>query len=104
MTLWTAVLLAGVLALVLKLLGYLVPAEWVSGPRTSRVTAALPIALLAALVVTQTVTDPAGGIVVDARIVAVAVAIVALILRAPFIVVVVLAAAVAAGVRALGWG
>jgi hypothetical protein len=40
--------------------------------------------------------------VVDARAAAVGVALIALALRAPFIVVVVLAAVVAAGLRALG--
>ncbi len=40
----------------------------------------------------------------DARLPAVAVAAVALALRAPFVVVVLLAAVTAAGLRALGWG
>jgi hypothetical protein len=99
---WTAVLVASVLAFLLKYLGHLVPPSWVDGERTTRVTSALPIALLAALVGVQTLTSTAGAIVIDSRAVAVAVALVALILRAPFIVVVVLAAAVAAGLRLLG--
>ncbi|HEY7721273.1 MAG TPA: AzlD domain-containing protein [Pedococcus sp.] len=103
MTLWTAVLVASALAFGLKLLGYVVPARWLEGPRTSRVTSALPIALLSALVAVQTLTDPSGSLVVDARLVAVAVACVALALRAPFLLVVVLAAATAAFLRALGW-
>jgi hypothetical protein len=41
---------------------------------------------------------------VDARVAGLAVAAVALVLRAPFLVVVVLAAATAGGVRAAGWG
>jgi uncharacterized membrane protein len=102
-TLWTAVLVASALAFGLKLLGYVVPARWLEGPRTSRVTSALPIALLSALVAVQTLTDPSGSLVVDARLVAVAVACVALALRAPFLLVVVLAAATAAFLRALGW-
>ncbi|HEV7146445.1 MAG TPA: AzlD domain-containing protein [Pedococcus sp.] len=101
MSLWTAVLAASALAFVLKFLGYVVPARWLDGERTSRVTSALPIALLAALVGVQTVTT-SGSVVLDSRAAAVAVAIVALLLRAPFIVVVVLAAAVAAGLRLLG--
>ena len=56
MSLWTAVLAASALAFVLKFLGYVVPARWLDGERTSRVTSALPIALLAALVGVQTVT------------------------------------------------
>jgi hypothetical protein len=99
---WTTVLVAGSLAYALKLLGHVVPARWLDGERTSRVTSALPIALLAALVGVQTLTTTSGHVVVDARAAAVAVAVVALLLRAPFIVVVVLAAAVAAGLRTAG--
>ncbi|SDP14160.1 Branched-chain amino acid transport protein (AzlD) [Pedococcus dokdonensis] len=102
MSTWTAVLLASVLAFTLKLLGYVVPARWLDGDVTTRITSALPIALLAALVGVQTLTNSDGSISVDSRLAAVGVAIVALLLRAPFIVVVVLAAAVAAGLRLLG--
>lgn len=102
MSAWTTVLVASSLAYALKLLGHVVPARWLDGERTSRVTSALPIALLAALVGVQTLTSSSGHVVFDARAAAVAVAIGALLLRAPFIVVVVLAAVVAAGLRALG--
>jgi hypothetical protein len=68
------------------------------------VTSALPIALLAALVGVQTLTGEAGALVLDARLAAVGVALVALALRAPFIVVVLLAAGVAALLRGLGLG
>ncbi|QGN56921.1 AzlD domain-containing protein [Nostocoides sp. HKS02] len=102
MTLWTAVIAAGSLAFLLKYLGYVVPTRWLEGERTSRVTSALPIALLAALVGVQTLTRSSGAVVLDSRAGAVAVAVVALALRAPFIVVVVLAALVAAGLRMLG--
>ena len=102
MTMWTTVLLASALAYVLKYLGHIVPTRWLAGERTSRITSALPIALLAALVAVQTLVGPGGAIVLDARAVAVGVAIVALILRAPFIVVVLLAALVAAGLRLAG--
>lgn len=102
MTLWTAVIAAGALAFLLKYLGYVVPTRWLEGERTSRVTSALPIALLAALVGVQTLTSSSGAVVLDSRAGGVAVAVVALALRAPFIVVVVLAALVAAGLRMLG--
>ncbi len=102
MTMWAAVLVASALAFALKLLGYVVPEEWLAGERSSRVTSALPIALLAALVAVQTFTNTDGGLGLDARAAAVAVAIVALVARAPFIVVVALAALVAAGLRAAG--
>ncbi len=73
-------------------------------PRARRVTAALPIAMLAALVATQTFSGAGGALVVDARTAAVGVAVVALLLRAPFVVVVVLGAVTAAALRAWGWG
>lgn len=102
MSTWTALLIACGLAFVLKYLGYVVPASWLDGERTTRITSALPIALLAALVGVQTLTSGTGSITLDSRAAAVAVAIVALLLRAPFIVVVILGAAVAAGLRLLG--
>jgi branched chain amino acid efflux pump len=102
MSTWTAVVAASALAFALKYLGYVVPTRWLEGERTSRITSALPIALLAALVAVQSLTSPTGSVVVDSRAAAVCVAVVALVLRAPFIVVVVLAAAVAAGLRVLG--
>lgn len=102
MSTWTALLVASGLAFVLKYLGYVVPASWLDGERTTRITSALPIALLAALVGVQTLTSGTGAITLDSRAAAVGVAIVALLLRAPFILVVVLAAAAAAGLRLLG--
>jgi uncharacterized membrane protein len=101
--LWTSILLAAAIAFALKLAGHLVPADLLGAPRVRRITAALPIALLAALVATQALTGPGGAFVLDARAAAVGVALVALLLRAPFIVVVVLGAATAAALRALGW-
>ncbi|WP_347352104.1 AzlD domain-containing protein [Intrasporangium sp.] len=103
MTMWVAVLVAAGIAFALKLAGYLVPAKVLQEPHVKRVTGALPIALLAALVVTQTFTTGGGGLVLDARAAAVGVAVVALLLRAPFIVVVVLGALTAALLRLTGW-
>jgi len=104
MSLWGAVLLACALSFAVKLAGYLVPESLMAGERTQRVTTLLPVALLAALVVVQTVTGDAGSLVVDARLVAVAAAVVLLLLRANFLVVVLAAGALAAILRALGWG
>lgn len=101
MTGWSAVLAAAVLCFATKLLGHRVPAHWLAEPRVARVSALVTVALLAALVGVQTVTS-GGWLVLDARLAAVAVAAVALALRAPFVVVVLLAAAVATGLRALG--
>ncbi len=104
MNAWVTVLVACALAYLLKLSGYLVPAHWLSGPRISRVTALLPVALLTGLVVVQTFATPDHSLTLDARAAGVGVAVVALLLRAPFIVVVVLAAGTAALLRHFGWG
>ena len=102
MSVWVTVLVASGAAFGLKYAGHVVPHHWLDGPRTRRVTDLLPVALLAALVAVQAFTTGT-ALVLDARAAAVAVAVVALLLRAPFLVVVVLAAATAAVLRALGW-
>ena len=102
MTLWATVLAGCAAVYLLKWAGHLVPARWLSGPRTTRAVALLPVALLTGLVATQALTGPGGAPTLDARAAAVGVAVLALVLRAPFLAVVVLAAATAAGLRALG--
>lgn len=105
MTPWTTVLTACALAYGLKLAGYVVPHRLLQAPRMRRVTALLPVALLAALVGVQTFVgsgEAAGRLVLDSRAAAVAAAIVALVLRAPFIVVVLVAALTAALLRQFG--
>lgn len=99
--LWGAVLLAGGACLAIKLAGHVLPEHWLAQPRVARVAALVTVSLLAALVAVQTATR-GGEVVVDARVPALVVAAVALVLRAPFVVVVVLAAATAAGLRLLG--
>ncbi|HOT56762.1 MAG TPA: AzlD domain-containing protein, partial [Ornithinibacter sp.] len=99
-----AVLIASLLSVAVKLAGYLVPESVMAGERTRRVTTLLPVALLAALVVVQSVTGDAGAIVVDARLAAAGLAIVLLLLRVNFLVIVLAAGALAAILRALGWG
>jgi len=100
-TLWTAVLVAAIICVVLKTLGYLVPPRWLEAPRPARIADLLTVALLAALVAVQTLGE-GQAIVVDARIPAVVVAAGLLLLRAPFLIVVI-AAAVVAGLLRL-WG
>ena len=104
MSLWTTVLLASGLSFALKLAGYVVPHHVLDGPVLSKVSAMLPVALLSALVAVQTFTSGSRVLTLDARAAGVAVAVTALLLRAPFLLVVVLAAATAATLRALGWG
>ncbi|MEX0151214.1 AzlD domain-containing protein [Microbacterium sp. LMI1-1-1.1] len=102
MTLWTAVLLASILCVALKAVGYLVPARVLEAPRPARIADLLTVALLSALVVVQTLAVGA-AVVVDARLPAVAVAAVLLWARAPFLLVVAAAAVTAALLRLWGW-
>lgn len=101
--LWIAVIAASVLSFGQKWLGYQAPPDVLEKPRIARITTMLPIALLGALVAVQAATSGT-QLVADARLAALAVAALLLVLRAPFLVVVVGAAVVAAGLRALGWG
>jgi hypothetical protein len=102
MSVLNVILVASLAVLVLKLLGYLVPASVMERPTPSRVAALLTVALLSALVVTQTI-ERDHQIVLDARLPALGVAAILLALRAPFIVVVISAAIVAALLRLAGW-
>lgn len=101
MSVWTTVALAAAAGFALKFTGYVVPARLLDGRLVARVVGLLPVALLAALVAIQAFTDGSGALVLDARAAAVAVALIALAVRAPFVVVVLLAAATAAALRAL---
>jgi hypothetical protein len=98
---WVAVLVTAAGCYGLKLAGLSVPERWLAAPRVRAVTLLLPVALLAALTAVQTF-GAGRSLVLDARAAGVAFAMVALLLRAPFIVVVVGAAVVAAVLRALG--
>ncbi len=101
MTVWVAITAAAVGCYLLKLLGLSVPERLLDRPTTRAVAVALPVALLAALAAVQTFVGP-GGLTVDARVAGVAAGVGALLLRAPFLVVVAVAAVTAAGLRALG--
>ncbi|PID53873.1 MAG: branched-chain amino acid transporter AzlD [Micrococcales bacterium] len=103
MTGWLWVLVACLACYLLKLVGYLAPQRWLSNPRVAAVSGLVTTGLLAALVLVQTVADGT-RVVLDARLAAVGAAGVALLTRAPFLVVVLVGALAAAGVRAVGWG
>ncbi len=102
MTLWNAVLLAAIICVALKTLGYLVPPKVLEAPRPARIADLLTVALLAALVAVQAL-GVGQSIVLDARIPAVIVAAGLLLIRVPFLVVVMAAAIVAALLRLWGW-
>jgi uncharacterized membrane protein len=92
---WTTVVVASVGCYLLKLAGLSVPSGWVEQPWVRRVVDFVPAALLAALVAVQAVTS-GHHLVADGRLVGLAVAALALALRAPFIVVLLLAGAAGA--------
>lgn len=102
MTMWTALLVAAIICVALKTVGYLMPPKWVEAPRPMRIADLLTVALLAALVAVQTLGS-GQTIAVDARVPAVMVAAGLLLLRAPFLVVVAAAALTAALLRLWGW-
>lgn len=103
MNLWWWLLAAALACVAIKAVGYLVPPAALENPRVAHVAAMVTCGLLAALVVTQAFSH-GQALVIDARLAAVVVAAIALLMRAPFIVVVILGAIAAAGVRAMGWG
>jgi membrane-associated phospholipid phosphatase len=95
---WAGVLAASVACYALKLAGLSLPQRLLENARIQRTVPLIPIALLAALVVTQTFST-GRHLVLDVRAAALAVAMVAVLLRAPFLVVVAAAAATAALLR-----
>ena len=97
---WAAVLLASVGCFALKLAGWSVPPRLLDGVRLQRAARLLPVPLLAALVVVQAFAEDR-ALVLDARAAGLAVGLALVLLRAPFLLVVVAAAATAALVRAL---
>ena len=100
MSLWAWVLLGSVVAWAIKFCGYLVPVRWMESPRMTRVAGTLTIGLLASLT-TMNAVSAGQGVVLDARIGALLAAAVALLLRLPFLVVVLAGAAAAALLRLL---
>lgn len=97
---WFAVLAGAVGCYLAKLGGLSVPARVLDNARVRRVADLLPVALLAALVVVQTFSTR-HAVVLDARAGGLAVALVAVRLRAPFLVVVMAAVASTGLIRLL---
>lgn len=98
---WLAVLVCALGCYAWKYLGLSVPESVLDRPVVRASAMALPVALLAALAAVQTVAD-GPALSLDARLAGVAAAVVALLLRAPFLVVVGVAGLTAAGLRLLG--
>lgn len=101
MDVWIALLVAAAVVWALKTAGYAIPRRFVEGALMSRVSAVVTVALLASLVASQTLQG-SDGVVLDARVPAVLVAAGLLAIRTPFLVVLLVAGAVAAGLRFFG--
>ena len=98
--LWLGIIGTSLIAFLLKYLGHSIPEKYVSNPRALRINTLIPIALLSALVGVQTVTEK-GQWVIDQRLAGVAVALIALSLKAPYFVVVISAAITSAALYRL---
>ena len=101
MNLWIWILIASGISYLTKLAGYLVPARLMENPHMTRVAGTLTIGLLASLTAVNTFSS-GQSLVIDARLAALVAAGVALWLRAPFLVVVLVGAGAAALARLLG--
>ena len=99
-TIWVVVIVTGVATLALKAAGPLLLGGKPLPTRVTSLVSLLAPALLAALVAIGTFAQ-GQHLVIDARVLGVGAAAVAIRLRAPVLLVVVLAAAVTAGARAL---
>ncbi|MGC9670605.1 AzlD domain-containing protein [Planosporangium sp. 12N6] len=97
---WAAVLAGSIGCYLLKLAGLSVPPRVLENKLVQRIAAALPVALLSALIMIQTFTT-GHRLTLDARAGGLAAAAVAVLLRAPFLVVVGVAAGTAALIRLL---
>lgn len=98
---WTALLLLAAIAYAIKAAGPLLSGGREVRPSVAQVLDLIAIPLLAALIAIQTLDDGDGQIVFDARVPALGVAAILVWRRAPFLVVVLAAAATAAILRAL---
>jgi branched-subunit amino acid transport protein len=99
---WIAVLVTAAGCYALKLAGLTVPPRLLDSPRVRRFAELVPMALLSALAAVQSATSGHAIDLDPARLAGMGAALAALVLRAPFLVVILAAAATAAGLRAAG--
>jgi len=99
---WIAVLATAAGCYALKLAGLTIPERVLSNARLRRFAELVPVALLAALIAVQVAAEGAALVVDPARIAGLGAAVLALLLRAPFLVVVIAAAGTAAALRLAG--
>ncbi|MEV5825420.1 AzlD domain-containing protein [Spirillospora sp. NPDC052242] len=102
MSVWIAVLATALGCYALKFAGLVAPQSVLDDPRVRRFTELVPVALLTALIAVQAFADGRSLEFDPARVAGLGAAVAALLLRAPFLVVLGVAAATAAGLRLLG--
>lgn len=101
-TVWAVVALTGIGTIALKATGPVLLGGRPLSPKVASVVELLGPALLAALVAINTFGE-GRSLVVDARVAGVAAGALAIRLRAPVLIVLVVAAGTTAAVRAIGW-
>jgi branched-subunit amino acid transport protein len=99
---WIAVLATAAGCYGLKLAGLTVPQRLLASSRVRRFAELVPVALLAALSAVQSATSGQAIDLDPARLAGLGAALVALLLRAPFLLVIVVAAGTAAALHAAG--
>jgi branched-subunit amino acid transport protein len=99
---WVAVVVTAAGCYALKVTGLTVPRSVLDNPRVRRFAELVPVALLAALTAVQTFGAGQSLAIDPARVAGLGAAVVALLLRAPFLVVIVVAAGTASALRAFG--
>jgi branched-subunit amino acid transport protein len=99
---WIAVLATAAGCYALKLAGLALPERVLGKPGLRRFAELVPVALLAALVAVQAMTKGSALVLDPARLAGLAAAVVALVLKAPFLVVILAAAGTAGLLRLLG--
>lgn len=101
MSLWIWIIGACLIAFLTKFVGFLLPEKWLENPWVLPLSHGVTVGLLASLVAVNTFVSGT-EIVFDARIAALVAAGVALLLRAPYLVVVIVGAVAAALTRMAG--
>ncbi|MGA2803789.1 MAG: AzlD domain-containing protein [Acidimicrobiales bacterium] len=96
---WPVVIAGSISCYALKLLGFSVPRQILDSERARNVAALLPVALLAALALTQSLST-GHHLTLDARAGGLVAAVACTAKRAPFLITVAVAVAVTAGLRA----
>ncbi|HIY42574.1 MAG TPA: AzlD domain-containing protein [Candidatus Nocardiopsis merdipullorum] len=105
MMLWIALITTAVGCYLLKYAGMAAPRRLLDNPWLQRFAAAVPLALLAALIAVEALRGDGQALAWDtARMAGLGAALLALVLRAPFLLVIVVAAATTAALRAFGIG